>query len=155
GPESELPIADHYAARLADLEAARTALEVLRDAPPLRAGSSFALRAALAPDERAALCAMRDPLAGELAGLATSQRTDWGAAFLLGAARLVALEESCAGGSWVVLDAFAGGSWPEVPAPRSAALAALLADAEDALVAARARVAALPGTRTLSAVEDL
>lgn len=159
GADSEPPLLDSFAARHADLAAAQTALELLRDAPPLRAGSLLPAD----PDahrldarERAALCALREPLSEELVALAGSPRSDWGGAFLLGAARLLALEACCARGELWVLDAFAGVDAPSVAAPRPGASALLVRDASAARAQARARLASEPwDARRLSELETL
>jgi hypothetical protein len=154
--ERELPLVDAWSAQAADLAAAQTALELLREAPALRAGSSFALPGALAPRERELLCGFREAAAEELVALAGAPHPGWGPAFLVGAARLLALERSCAGGVWVVLDVFAGAETQELPAPRAEALEGLLSEARDALARARARlVAGAWSGRRLANVESI
>ncbi len=144
GVESEPPLIYSYAARHADLASAQTALELLRDAWALRPDAVFAAdpERPLTQAEREVLCAFREPLAEDLVALAAGTRPDWGRAFLLGAARLLALEESCRRGELLVLDAFpeAEGSEGGLRAPRPEALALRTRDARDALALARERL---------------
>jgi hypothetical protein len=139
--ESEPPLIYAYSARHADLASAETALELLRQAWPLRPDALVQADPdrRLTPSERATLCAFREPLAGDLVDLAGGRRPDWGRAFLLGAARLLALEESCRRGELLVLDVFPEAADPEgaIPAPRSEVLVLRMRDTLAALTLAR------------------
>ena len=134
------PLVDSYARRHADLVAAESALAVLRDAPGLAGGAAFALPGApLTQPERTRLCASGEPLSQELVDLAGGSRPDWGVAFLLGAARLLALADGCERGALLVLEAYDGSEPDAVAAPQPAALALLTRDAERAALEARLR----------------
>ncbi|HEX5068448.1 MAG TPA: hypothetical protein VFY49_20165 [Myxococcota bacterium] len=138
--DSEPALLDTFASRQADLAAAQTAFELLRDAAPLREDALAPADPAAAPlsaAERRALCDFAGALEPELAVLAGSRRPDLGAALLLGAARLLALDQSCASGELLVLDATAGSDAMPLPAPQPDALALLQRDADLALARAR------------------
>jgi len=84
------------------------ALEALQDAPGLRADASFAPAtgdAAIEPRERSVLAAYSRTLGDELVRLAAAERPGWGYSFLVGMARLAAIELSLESGHWVFLDA--------------------------------------------------
>jgi hypothetical protein len=141
---SEPALLDTYAGRHADLAAARTALELLRDAAPLRDDALVPAdpdAPRLSTAERRALCGFVGALEEDLAALAGSRRPDMGGAFLLGAARWLALDASCTTGRLLVLDATAGLDAASLPAPRPEALALLTRDADLACARARARFA--------------
>ena len=98
-----------WSSRIADLTAGLAALDVLEQARPLEpaavqtpSGDEFQLSAA----EAAALGRFAGRLSSELEELAGSRREDWGRAFLIGMARLVALEASRATGRFVFIDSF-------------------------------------------------
>jgi hypothetical protein len=96
-----------YARRVADAAASLAALDVLERAPALAGDAAAALAdagGALTDPERALLAARRDALALQLVRLAGARASDWGRAFLVGAARLLAIEESLRSGRLVVLD---------------------------------------------------
>ena len=86
------------------------ALELLQAAPPLLSGtfwtsnSSEAFR--LEPLEALTLRKFAAQLETDLVRLVDSPRTDWGLPFVLGMARLAAIEASLASGRLVVLDIF-------------------------------------------------
>lgn len=142
--------------RYADAWAAVRALDVALRAPSLRRDAVRALPGStpLAAAERRALAARAEALADSLARLVASPRPDWGFAFLLGAARLAALDASLAGDAFVVLDALPG-DVARVPVPGSAADAAgHLAWRREQLGAARALVVARPSDeRALATLE--
>jgi hypothetical protein len=156
-PDSEPPPLDAFAGRHADLAAAQTAFELLRDLAPLREDAAVPAdpdAPLLADTERRALCGFAGALEDPLARLAGSQRPDVGAAFLLGAARWLALDASCASGRLLVLDAAAGIEATSLPAPQPAALALLQRDADVARAHARQRfVQGAFDVRRLSALE--
>ena len=89
--------------------------------------------------------------------LVASQRPDWGEAFLLAAARLVAIDESLATGRLVALDALPPDARAlPVSERRRAVVPALLAEAREDLAAARERFAASSEFREVewSALEE-
>jgi hypothetical protein len=134
--------------RYRDLSTALAALETLRDARPLAADAvrrdlpdSFAFTAGDAERARR----LSDALSGALVRLVASERPDWGAALMVGMARLATLGQSRRSERWVVLDAFPpdDGSAPRrrlVAGPELAAQ--LLEDAAEALARARERLVA-------------
>jgi len=137
-----------FSRRYRDLTTALAALAVLDRALPLRVEARWSTTSPelrLAPEERRALTAFADRLAGELTRLLDSDRPDWGFTLLVGMARLAALRESEQTGRLVLLDAFPPD--PEV-VPRSSvrrhpdAMTSLQAEAADELGRARARLVA-------------
>ena len=83
------------------------ALELLQSAPALlpealRRSDSTAFE--LKPSDVRVLQAFADRLESDLVNLVNSSRTDWGFAFIVGMARLAAIEASCATGRLVFLD---------------------------------------------------
>src|SRR5262249_32721370 len=108
---------DGFAVRYRELLTELTALEVLRDVPPLHRDAVIADDAAFALTqvERDALRTFRDALAAQLARLVASRRPDLGAALLVGLARLDTLDRSVTSGRLVLLDAFPADA-PRVPA---------------------------------------
>jgi hypothetical protein len=98
-----------FGARASDLAAAITALRVLAEARPLRTEALWraedeSLR--LDPDASRAVRAFADRLAESLPRLLDATRPDWGAALLVGMARLAALEASLRDGRLRVLDSY-------------------------------------------------
>src|SRR6185369_17239278 len=88
---------DSFAVRYRELLTELTALEVLRDAPPLRQDAVITAddaAFALTPEERAALRSFADVLGEQLVRLVASPRPDRGGALLVGMARLDALAQS-------------------------------------------------------------
>lgn len=102
-PDPALPEA------LADAVAALTAVALLGAgnglAPDVLVSDGHA-SARLADDERAALARIRDGLEARLVELFASRRPDWGTPFLVGLARLHAIEASLETGRLIFLDAF-------------------------------------------------
>jgi len=146
--------------RYLEHRAAVRALEVLRDAPPLRADALAALPPdvpALSPAETRALRARSEALETRLVRLAGSQRPDWGAAFALGTARLAALAETLERGRLVVLDALPAGAHrvdADTVQRAAAPLRERLERHRAALVRARrALLGASEGERALNALE--
>ena len=142
--DREPPLLDTFASRHADLAAARTALELLRDAAPLRDDALVPADPGaplLSAAERLALCGFVGALEEDLAGLAGSPRPDMGSAFLLGVARWLALDASCTRGRLLVLDATLDLEATSLPAPQPEALALLTRDADRARAHARAEFA--------------
>jgi len=89
------------------------ALQLLKDAPPLRAGTFWRPGTdvfELTPSEAPALQRFAAQLEQELVQLVNSPRADWGLPFLVGLARLAAVEASLASGRLVLLDLFPPGS---------------------------------------------
>lgn len=132
-------LADRYRHGLSAL----LALDVLRQAPPLR--PALLVHGGPALDE--ADLGMLDPLAraleASLVRLVRSSRPDWGFPLLVGMARLAALEESRRLGRWIFLDVFpADAAVVSVAAVRRRAQAtgALLDEARRDFTAARARL---------------
>jgi hypothetical protein len=83
------------------------ALELLQSAPALRPEAlrrSDSTAFELKPSDILVLQAFADRLGGDLANLISSSRTDWGFPFIVGMARLAAIEASCASGRLVFLD---------------------------------------------------
>lgn len=110
----EYPIfAQPWSTRITNVAAGHAALDVLEEARGL---APYAVNAPqdddfrLNPAERAALARYAGELEEELIGLVDSLREDWGQTFLIGMARLVALEASLASDHFVFLDSF-----PEEP----------------------------------------
>jgi hypothetical protein len=104
-----------FAQRYKDALLAERALEVLQTARPLRPGSYIQAgyaEIALSDGEREVVEDLAEALAASLVRLVRSDRPDWGAALMVGLARLAALEKTRRSGSWVLLDVFA------VDAPR-------------------------------------
>ncbi len=110
----EHPIfAQPWSTRIANVAAGHAALDVLEEARSLASDAVIAPRDddfRLSPAERAALVRYAGELERELIGLVNSLREDWGQTFLVGMARLVALEASLDSGYFVFLDTF-----PEEP----------------------------------------
>jgi len=138
---------DSFAVRYRELLTELTALEVLRDAPPLRQDAVITAddaAFALTPEERAALRSFADVLGEQLVRLVASPRPDRGGALLVGMARLDALAQSVASGRLVLLDAFAADA-PRLPArvlrDRPEAVRALLDDARDDMATTRRALA--------------
>ena len=115
-----------WSTRIEHLAAGLAALDVLEQARALDPAARNAPRDAefsLDPEERRALARYGKKLEGELVDLAGSRREDWGTPFLIGMARLAAIESSLATGRFVFLDSF-----PEDP---TTIPAATLADRRD------------------------
>jgi hypothetical protein len=103
------PFARPYSSRWGDLVAGLAALEVLENAPLLAIESRHAPSEnafILSPTELRAFEAFAEKLSRRLTKLAASRRLDWGHTFLIGAARLAAIEESVRTGRLVFLDSF-------------------------------------------------
>jgi hypothetical protein len=151
GPPPEIPARGYphfdapYSSRYRDLLTALAALEALRRALPLRADAQWSVGEPLAPDEQVSLAAFADRLAGELTRLLRSDRADWGYAFLVGLARLAALDETARTGRLVLLDAFPPESevvpWSSIREQRDA-VAGLVTEAREELATARGRLRA-------------
>jgi len=98
-----------FAQRYKDALLAERALEVLHGGRGLRLGSymetSYA-EVTLRDGEQEVVENLAEALAASLVRLARSERPDWGSAFMIGLARLAALEKTSQSGSWVFLDAF-------------------------------------------------
>ena len=134
------------AERYQDLLVTLLALEVLRDARPLRPGSLMpAPGPALEDADVEVVDRLLVALEASLTRLARSERPDRGYPLLLGMARLVALEETRRSGRWTLLDAFAPDA-ASIPASelrgRSSLTRALLDEAREDFSAARVRMAA-------------
>lgn len=85
------------------------AIKLLQAAPPLKKDAVWTPDDPLfrlQPDEAAFLKKFAEQLTGDLVRLAASPRDDWGAPFMLGMARLAAIENSLASGRLVLLDIF-------------------------------------------------
>jgi len=133
--------------RYRDLTTALAALEALRGARRLHPAAVLEDTSeahAFAPGDAEAARRLADALSAALVRLVASERPDWGAAFMVGMARLAALGQSQRSGHWVVLDAFPpdGGSATRGGlAVRSPELmAALLEDAAAGYALARERL---------------
>jgi hypothetical protein len=134
------PKATHYPAveplfaeRLADLHAALAALDLLESPHRLRANrlNQLAGRRRLSRGERSRLRTKAGALAQSLSRLIASRRPDWGYPFLLGMARLVALERSIESGRWILLEALPDDAEAlPLDSNRRRALPGLLAEAE-------------------------
>jgi len=122
-----------FARRTTDLLAAATALDLLATPHRLRTDRlvTASARRPLSTRERARLRDAADTLAESLTRLIASRRPDWGYPFLLGTARLVALERSLQRGRWILLDALPSDAQAlRLDSRRRHALPGLLADAE-------------------------
>ena len=133
--------------RYRDLTTALAALEALRGARPLHPGvvmEDTSDAHAFGPGDAEAARRLADALSAALVRLVGSERPDWGAALMVGMARLAALGQSRRSGRWVVLDAFppdGGSATRRGLAVRSSELAAaLLEDAAAELALARERL---------------
>ena len=133
--------------RYRDLTTALAALEVLRGAPTLDSGAVMEDASdahGFAPGDAEAARRLADALSAALVRLVASERPDWGAALMVGMARLAALGQSRRSGHWVVLDAFppdGGSATRRGLAVRSPELAAaLLEDAAAEYALARERL---------------
>jgi hypothetical protein len=85
----------------------QNALELLQSAPSLRPEvlrTSDSTAFELKPSDVRALQNFAERLEGDLVNLINSSRTDWGFPFIVGMARLAAIEASCASGRLVFLD---------------------------------------------------
>ncbi|MEM7409831.1 MAG: hypothetical protein AAF430_06335 [Myxococcota bacterium] len=113
-PETRAPRASEaldygFSRRFADAYAAWLALRVLEEAPPLRQAALRRVGAEalpLRPPERLALARQARRIEASLIALIDSARPDWGRAFLLGMARLAAIEGSLATHQLQLLDAY-------------------------------------------------
>ncbi|HTP64553.1 MAG TPA: hypothetical protein VMJ66_04105 [Geobacteraceae bacterium] len=119
------------AARYRDNLRAIQALKLLQAAPRLRPGTFLttdddAFR--LGPAETAILKRFASQLESDLVRLADSPRSDWGLPFVLGMARLAAMEESIRSGRLVLLDIYPRGN--DRPAGRDNGLAPYLPQME-------------------------
>jgi hypothetical protein len=140
--------------RYRDLTTALAALGALRAARPLAAGAvmhdtSHSLAFTAGDSETAR--GLSDALSAALIRLVASERPDWGAALMIGMARLAALGQSQRSQRWVVLDAFPpdAGSAPRRRLAASPELAAaLLEDAAEELAHARERLVTRPADGT-------
>jgi len=106
-PDVYPPLIYSASSRYEDTLLALYALEVLQAAPPLRPGTfrtsdNAAFR--LEPPDLRALQAFAKRLESDLVALAASSRTDWGLPFIVGMARLAAIEASLSTGRLVFLD---------------------------------------------------
>ncbi|HEY7202702.1 MAG TPA: hypothetical protein VIA61_00300 [Methylomirabilota bacterium] len=105
--ERLLPPSYTFSERFRDTSQALAALDVLREARPLRSGAvRSGMPIPLGDGEAAAVAKLADALEESLTRLLESPRPDWGLTLLLGMARLTALRHTVASGHWVVLDAF-------------------------------------------------
>jgi hypothetical protein len=134
------------AERYQDLLVTLLALEVLRDARPLRPESLMAAAGPPLDDaDLEVVDRLREALGASLTRLVRSERPDKGYPLLLGMARLVALDETRRNGRWTVLDAFAPDA-ASIPAAelreRTSLTRALLEEAGEDFSAARDRIAA-------------
>lgn len=142
------PAAQGFSDRYRDGITALLALEVLRDARPLRADSYAGGAAdgpALESAELDAIATLSDALESSLIRLLHSSRPDWGFPLLVGMARLAALDQSRGTGRWLFLDAFPGDAVvipPEEVARRPVMTRQLLEEATADFAIARARVGA-------------
>jgi len=138
-----------FSLRYRDRRSAIAALEVLRDATATRADATIrglGPEFDLTPEQVAALRAFGARLEGDLLGLLTSKRQDWGFAMLVGMARLDVLEQSIRSGSLVVLDAFPhdAANVPYDALDASEALPLLIADSAADVEQARSALSAAP-----------
>ena len=140
--------------RYRDLTTALAALRALRAAPPLAAGAvmhDMSDSLAFTAGDSEAARRLSDALTAALVRLVASERPDWGAALMIGMARLAALGQSQRSQRWVVLDAFSpdAGSAPRRRlAARPELAAVLLEDAAKELVHARERLVTRPADGT-------
>ncbi len=99
------------AQRYRDTVLALLALDTLRAARPLRAGSVVdAGLPPLAPEDLQVVERLEETLRESLVRVVQSPRPDWGFPLLLGMARLIALDETRRAGRWIVLDALPPGA---------------------------------------------
>ncbi len=126
-------VAPLFHERLAELHAAAAALEVLQTPHRLRSDQLIDTRPRreVRTSERDRLRAAAAAQAKSLTRLVSSQRPDWGYPFLLGMARLVAIERSLAGGELLLLNAMPGDAKVlPVTARRRRAVTGILSEAE-------------------------
>ena len=110
-PEIYPAFAPSAATRYNDAILALFALEVLQAAPPLRPGTFWTSDAdifKLEAEEALVLKTFAERQVSDLVRLVNSSRTDWGLPFVVGMARLAAIEASLASGQLVFLDVFPG-----------------------------------------------
>jgi hypothetical protein len=103
------PFDSTVSTRYEDTLHALFALQLLQAAPPLREGTFWTTDAEtfkLQPDEALPLKRFAAQLETDLVGLVDSPRGDWGHPFILGMARLAAIEATLASGRLVLLDSF-------------------------------------------------
>jgi hypothetical protein len=103
------PFAYPWSSRFVDLAAGLAALDVLEQAralDPVFVNAPQAAEFRIGAEEGEALERFARTLEEELIVLAGSRREDWGRAFLVGMARLAALDASVAKGRYVFLDTF-------------------------------------------------
>lgn len=137
-PGGALTFAQHYKNRLLNL----AALDLLLAGTPPRADVLLTLSGAhyrLSQAQQTALRRYRDQTRADLLRLLHSERPDWGYPFLVGMARLHALQQSLAGGYLTVLDRRAADADPYAPAVD---LPAALQYSRQLLSAANAQLAA-------------
>lgn len=153
---------DGYGRRYVDAISGIAALQVLRDARPLRAGTFRALPPGTLPldsGRRKQLRRLAQLLDAGLERLADSGRPAWGTSLLIGMARRAALERSLASGRLVFLDAYPDAA-PRLPARELQgeedllAQAAVEADATLHRAATAFFAAARPDERFYSDLED-
>jgi hypothetical protein len=142
------PAAQGFAERYRDGLTALLALEVLRDARPLRADAYAGGGAGgpvLGPADLEAIATLSDALEASLVRLVHSTRPDRGFPLLVGMARLAALDESRRAGRWMFLDAFPADAVvirPEQIARRPGTTRDLLDEAAADFAIARAQLGA-------------
>ena len=142
---------DTFSRRYEDAVRALFALALLESPRPLRAEALARAEPggdelALAPADVARLRAAASALSEDVVRLAASARRDWGAALLLGLARLSALEASIGSGRLVLLDAYPRSVQTlPITARRRALLPELVSEAQAQLAAARGRFLTGPG----------
>lgn len=142
------PAASGFAERYQDGLTALQALEVLREARPLRPDAYAGDGAGgpvLEPAERETIVILSEALEAGLVRLVQSSRPDWGFPLLVGMARLAALDESRQRGRWMPLDVFPADAVvvrAEQLAGRAGMTRAMLDEARADLAIARARLGA-------------
>jgi hypothetical protein len=152
-----------FAQRYRDAMAAWRAMDVLQEARALRPGTYTApahAEVVLRAGEDRLVEDLAEWLAESLVRLAQSDRPDWGAALMVGLARLDALDRTRRAGAWVFLDVVppdAPRLSPERLRSEPELLKILLREGQAGLEAARAQVlrsaAAAPGFREIEFAE--
>lgn len=101
------PVIASFAQSYTDNIIGLIAIKLLKEKPPLKQDAYFITNTPVTLDQRKVLGAFKDRLINSLVNLANSDRPDWGYAFLINMARIIAIDNSLSLGVWVFIDDYA------------------------------------------------